>query len=277
MLVLCYGIPKSGSTLAFELVRGVLANAGYAQDPIKVENVAPTARGVNFMGALARGRASREDSGDQRHVSMTEESLTKIISEIGERIIAVKTHESFPPEMFAVLERLQADRRLQVIASYRDPRDICLSLIDEAEDARMRGRFAFADIEGLDHAAENVKKRLNAFLRWASLKGTLRLYYETVAFSPDDAISSIEKLFGVQVPHEGVKKYAFEEAFTQKNKAVSRRHEAELDSEQEKKLEIHFGKFIRRLCEGDSKEWLATYRERVLRSASVRSSRGLVQ
>ncbi len=32
MLILCYGMPKSGSTLAFEVVRGMLRSAGCEQE-----------------------------------------------------------------------------------------------------------------------------------------------------------------------------------------------------------------------------------------------------
>lgn len=264
MLVLCFGIPKSGSTLAFELVRGVLMGAGYPQDPLRVENVAPTGRGVNFMKALQRGRASKEEESDERRVTITRESMTRVISEIGDnRIIAVKTHEAFPPPMFEWLENLQAERKLQVFASYRDPRDICLSLLDQAQDARDRGRFTFSRIADLEHAVGNVKRRLSSFQRWAALTGSVKLYYETVAFSPDDAITAIEKALGLTADHEAVKKYAFEEAFTQKNKAVSHRH-LELDPEEQKKLRREFGKFIRRAFDGDFDKWLADYRLRLL-------------
>src|SRR5437773_11540492 len=116
MLVLCYGIPRSGSTLAFELAKGTLQSAGFDQatfvndrlGPERLKRAGPDAR--NYVTGLSKRK------------------IESLIEAIGpDRKIAVKTHSSFPDRMFRWLERLQASGKLQVIASYRDPRDICLS------------------------------------------------------------------------------------------------------------------------------------------------------
>jgi hypothetical protein len=134
MLVLCYGIQKSGSTLAFELVRGVLQTAGFDQAFLRNERfkaggpIPETAR--NFI----------------EHITKTK--VEDLLAEIGrERWIAVKTHSGFPDEMFPWLEDLQARDALQVVVSWRDPRDICLSLLDAGEWSRRLQAGAFTELE----------------------------------------------------------------------------------------------------------------------------------
>src|SRR6185437_5652421 len=117
MLVLCYGIQKSGSTLAFELVRGVLESAGFEQ---------PFLRNERFKGDVSIPAAARN------YVEgVTQEKIVELTDIIGpDRKIAVKTHGGFRAKMFPWLEEMQARAALQIIVSWRDPRDICLSLLD---------------------------------------------------------------------------------------------------------------------------------------------------
>lgn len=255
MLVLCYGIPKSGSTLAFEMVSEVLRNAGYEQpyvhnDRTEIEDA-----------TNARGRPRRNFLKE-----ITKEPVTELIEAIGpSRKIAAKSHGRFTSDLFPWLEELQQKRDLQVIASYRDPRDICLSALDAGERSRAKSvPTAFAGIDSLETAAKNVKKRIDDFRQWAALQGTLRLYYETVAFRPDEAISAIETVLGVKSDHEQVKQYVFEEARTLKNKAQSQRHLEELDETQREELTEYFAKFIRKACEQDNQNWYDKFRRKIL-------------
>ena len=252
MLVISYGIPKSGSTLAYEVLRGVLTSAGHTQDVFyndRLEDAEP-ARGAkrNFLTRIVRERI--------------EELIAKIPPS---QIVAVKTHAAFKPDLFRWLEELQQKRVLQVIASYRDPRDICLSLVDAGERLRQRGQErSFARVTDLDVAVGNVGQRLVGFRRWAALKGTLRLNYEVVAFEPLKAIAAIEEVLGVKSDHEQVMRYAFEEAFTLKNKAKRHRYEDELDETQKTALRKEFRKFIKHVMERNDQAWFDEYRETML-------------
>ena len=246
MLVICYGMAKSGSTLAFEVVRGVLMSAGHNQGRVSSSGVSPTAR-RNFMKTADRA------------------SIEALLEYTGDgRILAVKSHHVFKDDMFEWLEELQATRKLQVIASYRDPRDICLSLVDAGDRSRQRGKRAFAKIDGLPRATRQVKKASQNFRKWGALRGTLRLYYDIVAFSPDKAIDAVERVLNVKSDREAVMKHAFQKASTHKNKATQNRYATELDeSGQQEMLEI-FGPFIQRVCEQNDDQWFSEYREEIL-------------
>jgi hypothetical protein len=250
MLVICYGMAKSGSTLAFEVVRGILMSAGHSQSRVSCSGVSPTARG-NFMQTADRA------------------SIENLLDYTGDRrILAVKSHHVFKDDMFEWLEELQAARKLQVIASYRDPRDISLSLVDAGDRARQKGKRAkrggFSKIDGLPSATRQVKKASQNFRKWGALRETLRLYYDTVAFSPDKAIDEIERVLNVKSDRAAVMKHAFQKASTHKNKATRHRYITELDEPgQQQMLEI-FGTFIQRVCEQNDDRWFSEYREELL-------------
>lgn len=251
MIVISYGIPKSGSTLAFELVRGMLKTAGFEQEVFHND--------VRDMSAINPARARNFISG------VTKEKLDEIIERTGpDRIIVFKTHSDFPDDMFGWLEAAQADRRLQVIASYRDPRDICLSLMDSGAKAREKGKKTFSGIRDLEKAAVKVKGRITEFRKWAALKGTLRLNYDTVAFETDSAIAAIESALNIKSDRERAKEYALEEAHTLKNKAKRARYLDEMDDEQKQAMQEMFGRFIARACEQNSQAWFDRYRAKLV-------------
>jgi Sulfotransferase domain len=251
MLILCYGITKSGSTLTFELIKGMLHSIGQEQYRLPSELV--TARHkINFLESVNKG------------------TIKRLVAAIpNDRMIAVKTHQSINPATFLLLEELQAERKVQVVASYRDPRDICLSLLDAGNSARARGTKPFSEYTDLASTVLPVQRQLLRFQKWASIRGALRLDYELVAFSPDRAIDAIEHAIGIQCDHSQAKRHAFDDAFTQKNKAVMRRHAEELTEQQAQELLRAFGKFIQHVCTKNDDRWLAAFRERFLANAAA--------
>jgi hypothetical protein len=193
-----------------------------------------------------------------------------MIESVGpDRIVAAKTHKVFTDDMFPWMEELQEQRKIQVVVSYRDPRDMCLSLVDHGARSRESGRHAFARIQNVRRAGNLVEKATQKFRKWASLKGSLRLYFDTVAFSPDDAIDAIERTFGVSCDHDNVKRHAFEDAFTQKNKAKRNRFEDEMDDKNKKILTKKFSEFIEVVCKNNDDRWFSDYREGLLAGTVV--------
>jgi hypothetical protein len=256
MLILCYGITKSGSTLAFELVKGMLASAGHAQDVLPGGVVFPGKK-INFISKVNR------------------DVIDRLLAAIpDDRMIAVKTHAMFDRETFAYLEGLQAERKVQAIASYRDPRDICLSLIDANARARLMGKDSWARATDLENTVPGVLRQLRVFSNWASMKGTLRLDYAVVAFAPDKAIDAIERFLGITSDRVAAKRHAFHKAFTQKNKAIPERHVSELSPRQKEEMDKVFGDFIERVCVANDAAWFSGYREVPARQHRRRRERG---
>ncbi|HKO18626.1 MAG TPA: sulfotransferase domain-containing protein [Acidobacteriaceae bacterium] len=241
MLILCYGITKSGSTLAFELIKGMLETAGHPQLRLPDGVVRPE-QIVNFIEPV-----------DQ-------EGLQRLLAAIGERWIAVKNHSPITDQIFRYLERLQREGLVRITASYRDPRDICLSLLDAAVQARVLGTKEFSEFTDLKIAVRIMKRKLAAFRRWGALKGALRLDYDTVAFSPDRAIDQIERFLGITSDRERAKQYAFNEASTQMNKGKRHRAVEELSPEDYAWLTAAFSEFLER---ANDDSWYAELRRQI--------------
>ncbi len=257
MLVLCYGMPKSGSTLAFELVRGVLQNAGHPQETFineerEAHELAKTGPGArNFARALTR------------------EKIQGILEKIGpDRKIAVKTHSRMPEGSFSWLEDLYDSGHLRVVASYRDPREMCLSLLDAAARAEKNGFTAFAERNEMRYAAKGIERRIPHFREWGALKGALRLDYDTAAFLPDNAMDEIERTLTVTCDREAAKTYTFKTAYTQKNKAKPGRYR-ELDEKQNAELLERFDEFIRRVCDLNDQQWFDERRAGLIAASNL--------
>lgn len=255
MLVLCYGIPKSGSTLAFELVRTSLKNAGFHQ-----KTFVNDARDLEGADAGLPGLRNFVNGVDRQRIE-------KLIEAIGpDKKVAVKTHSVFPDDDFLWLEQLQAGGGLQIFASYRDPREICLSLTDAARKAKKRGLDAFNGIEAMHKAQRNVQNRIEDFRKWAALSGTVRLDYNTSAFQPDQALDRIESTLRIQCDRVEVKDYVFYEAPTQKNKATRDRYREELSAEDNAAMLKLFDEFIHRVCEDSDQSWFDECRTAMLKT-----------
>lgn len=255
MLLLCYGLTRSGSTLAFELVRGILANAGHTQERLP-DGPVTSGHSINYVEAVTRKK------------------LEELLAAAGDRWIAVKTHSGMADSLFMYVERLQKEKRLQLIASYRDPRDICLSLVDAGKAARASNLHAFSENTDLNVAAGRVATQIENFLKWASVPGALLLPYDAVAFHPDDAIERIAGVFGLRPDKETVKRYAFHQAFTQKSRARPNRYLDELSLEQNREFHERFETFISNFIEGDPRELLLQMRQEILRRRALKERSG---
>jgi hypothetical protein len=252
MLILCYGITKSGSTLAFELIKGMLESVGHRQVRLPDGLVRPEQK-VNFVEPLDR------------------DALDQLLAAIGDRWIAVKTHSPITNETFGYLERLLREDRIRVCATYRDPRELCLSLLDAGVHARKVGIKEFSEFTDMEIATRIVGRKLDAFRRWGALRGALRLEYNTVAFSPDAASDSIERWLSIQGDREQAKEHAFVKAFTQRNKAKRNRAVEELSPGQYAALTGQFSEFLER---GSEQSWY-NERRQLIRTQNLERRRRL--
>ncbi len=172
------------------------------------------------------------------------------------------------------MEDLQRRDQVRIIASCRDPGDVCLSMLDAAVHARQKGFKAFSRITDLDVAIKEAGDRIEKFRRWASVQGALRLDYETVAFSPDLAIDRIERYLNITSARDAARRHALEHAFTQQNKMKRRRFEDELAEEEKRRLTEVFGEFLREVCVAGDDAWFTSHREHMLLRAERAARKG---
>ncbi|MCF4164855.1 sulfotransferase [Zavarzinia compransoris] len=246
MLVISFGIPKSGSTLAFELAKAALTFAGYPQHRLPDDLVLPESS-VNFM-----------NKPDIEHVEAVLRFMTP------DRRLIVKTHNRPPPRELPHFEALVRAGRIKIQLPVRDPRDTCLSLVDAGDKARATGQAGFAHIHTLEDARAVVGRHIRKFQIWAALSDALLLPYDQCAFDTETAIRRICAHLGIDAPVPEVRDHVMNHAFTQFNKGVADRHVTEMQPVDSESIRAEFAPFFRDFIEADGSDsvWVRQFRKR---------------
>ena len=225
MLVFSYGVPKSGSTLAFQIARAIAFLAGHSQRLLPAPLSTPGHR-VNFQQRLDA------------------DLLHRAAALAGDRVVVIKTHDAPAPAWIEAYGELAARGQARAILNHRDPRDICLSLCDAGRAARAQGESAFAEFVTLDDAVGRVRRYLEELEAWRGLPGLLELRYEICAFRMEEAIAAIRAHLGLPGSAWPVRLYAGHIAFTHRNKAVPDRHLTELGEAERARLDAAFAPYL---------------------------------
>jgi len=245
MIVLSYGMMKSGSTLAFELCKSILTQRKFLQRRLP-DGVVFAPMHINFFN------------------DVTTSILGRALNEVApSEIIAIKTHSAIAPAEMQFVEKAVAEGVMKVQVNLRDPREMCLSLIDAGASAREKKRQAFSEITSLEEAVPIAERQLAICRNWGSIRGAMYLHYNEVAFDILVAVRRICENLGLEMLDAGEVQPVLDrvnEAFTQRNKAVKDRYKDDLSVRQnEYLLEAIKGArpFIRRVCEQRDYEWFA--------------------
>ncbi len=219
MIYICYGMKKSGSTLAYELTRAMLEALGHPNKRLSNQVIAAK-HTVNFL-------SNNEIKAFDQH------ALDMLKKEIPDsQVIAIKTHGG--PTSF--LRELAAQGQLIGQANFRDPRDNIPSLLDAGERARRRGRMAFKNINNWEAALEAYEKNLRLFEQWADIPGVTITEYEEVAFSSRAFLDRVAAQLGCNnldaITCEKILEDVRGNRFTQYNRGVTKRHRNDLSVNQ---------------------------------------------
>lgn len=225
-LYICFGVPKSGSTLAYQLTRAAAARSGFDQSALS-ESDTVTTQANAIDGApdvFAETLAAAERAG--RHM------------------VVVKTHAD-PTEAVA-----EAARTGQVLIQVhaRDPRDVALSMCDAAKRGdSWGGEKGGPAIRRPEDTLPRIRRLVRRHNAWASLPGALCLSYEQTAFSPLAAARKIAKHMGVRAaPLRDA--FVAKRRFTQFNQGRSQRYLAEMDTGQREQWYLEFKDHIGTYC-----------------------------
>ncbi|MEM9716680.1 MAG: sulfotransferase domain-containing protein [Pseudomonadota bacterium] len=155
-VIFSYGLTKSGSTFAFELIRTALEMQGFDQSPLSAEAL-PLQRRINFAAHLSADnvRALRDE-----------------VWALGHPVV-IKTHARPDP---AVIDLINAGDAA-IIATHRDPRDMALSMLDHGTRSRGEGKSAFAELETLAQARDNIASQFDSFTQWLYRPNCLPVYF----------------------------------------------------------------------------------------------------
>lgn len=249
MIVLSYGMTKSGSTLSFELCRALLELRGYRQRRLP-DTVVKAGHLLNFTGNPSIDQLEQM----QRELAPGE-------------AIAIKLHGWLQAESRAYIESAIFEDRVRVHVSYRDPREVCLSLVDAGAAIRQREPGAtrgFSQVQTLDDSLLYANRQLRQCKNWISVRGALPLYYNDVAFDPDQTIVRLCENLGLSGLSSDearvVKDAVYNHGYTLKNRAVPDRHRQDLTAEQDQYLLDRLPQsreFIARACLQRDYRWMA--------------------
>ncbi len=200
-IVFAYGMTKCGSTLAFELARTALELSGFAQ-PILPQPATGHSRKINFTSHL-----------DDQNIAL----LTAAVRDIGHPVV-VKTHTRPDPCVIDMIDRGGA----LVQATYRDPREMALSMIDHGNRSRAAGKLAFSEVTDLDDAIENITSQIDSLTQWLYRPNCLPVYYEDVAFRTVPTMRRILAQLQLDVSPVPIVQYVLRKRFIQLNKGVKK-------------------------------------------------------
>jgi hypothetical protein len=198
---------KCGSTLAFELARTGLELAGYPQPILGVDGLIDDAR-INFASHLTHCQTTK---------------IWDTVQSIGHPIV-IKTHTRPDP---CVID-LFTENRAMAHATYRDPRDMALSMIDHGNRNRAQGKMAFTEITDLNAARTNINSQIDTLTQWLVRPNCLPLFFDDLAFDTDATARQILANLQLEIEPNRVAKFVKKRRFTQKNKGVRRRFKNEM-------------------------------------------------
>lgn len=224
--VFAYGMTKSGSTLAFELARTALELSGFPQ-PILPADATGKTRKINFAAHL-----------DDRNVAC----LTEAVRDVGHPVV-IKTHTRPDPCVIAMIDRREA----LVQASYRDPREIALSMIDHGNRSRAAGKPAFAEIATLDDAMRDITSQIDSLTQWLYRPNCVPLYYEDVAFRGLATTRRILRRLQLEIPAGRVLRYVLKKRFIQLNLGVKKRYRDQMSEADQQRFRQTYDLFFRHL------------------------------
>ena len=223
-----YGMTKSGSTLSFELARSALILGGCPQPRLSLSAV-ENRKKINFCGHIDEKRAA---------------ALRKEVAAVGSKI-AIKTHTRPDPVVVKMLENDEAFAH----ATFRDPREIALSMVDHGARNRKLGKKPFSNFRTVEDTLEDIMHQTNSLLAWLSLPNVRPLFYDKVAFEMPATTRQIIDELGVVADEDPVITMATQDRFTQKNKAVKSRFSTELTDAVSQKFKSVFAPMFERLIE----------------------------
>ncbi len=225
LLYFSYGMTKTGSTLAFQLVRSALDLCGFPQDRVPLDVVNPVLR-RNFVNHISpRQLGELKDEAKKRGYP-----------------IALKTHMR-PDD--CVVEAIQSGEAI-AHACYRDPRDMALSMLDHGAQSRESGGEEFAEITSLEQAFANIRSQHDSLTAWLRLPNVMPLYFGDIAFNTADTARRILVQLKLKLDPHVLAEVVQTQRFTQKNKAVPRRYPEEMDADLSATIAKEFAPLIDR-------------------------------
>lgn len=171
-----YGMTKSASSFVYQLEEQILKLSNY--DLVKIPHE-------------IRGNKAAENYLEP----ITDEKLREVLEWLPENAVTViKTHGA--PSQLAC--DLVEQGKAFASATYRDPRDIAVSLVDHGQRSREKGIADFANFHKPADALPELKHQLNRLNPWLNLSACQPLSYDLIRTNPQKVVQIILDQLGLK-------------------------------------------------------------------------------
>lgn len=224
MIVISFGVRKSGSTLACEMAKAVLELNGHPQVLLPDELLSP-------------GR-SREPTGRVNFAGPWRDDLVARLIEAaqGQKIV-VRTHaHPYKLTRARIADAMDAGE-VKIHVVFRDLRGVVLSMLDEA-----RAEPTHSKARTVDEVIARLRPRLEKLRSWGSLP-SVKLLYDDFAFDREHGPALIARDLGMTVDGEAVWDLV-SGRFTRKNVARPERHTTEMAPADAARIEAAFPDYL---------------------------------
>ncbi|MFZ1323348.1 MAG: sulfotransferase domain-containing protein [Ignavibacteria bacterium] len=189
MLVISSGMQKSGTAYFYNVLNDLLiesgsANARNIKDEFSLENIL------------------KDNNNNIDGISWKDLLKISIVS-FKKGIFAVKTH--YPNRRsFEFLSKVGI---VKIIYSYRDPRDVILSVIDHGKKLKESGETGnFTNMIELDDAIRNVKTWIKDCKELSKKDSILKYSYEDFLKDPENIFSKVSEFLKIEFNTKSVQK-----------------------------------------------------------------------
>lgn len=231
MIVICHGMVKSASSFASQIVLSLLeANS---LDKISINEILH----------------ENEQTSDSNNLFISDKIdlanfLQRAFSRTDNKYLVLKSHSDFP---FACRELMNSEN-IKCIATYRNPAEIALSLMDAGKKDEALGRVRFNSYKSIQDTLETIDWQISCFSNWAlNCPSFLPLYYDHLTTEPVSNSRRIAEFLGFKFEESMVESLLQnqEASVWEFNKGILGRAEKEMDKENYATLRRRWSEFYR--------------------------------
>lgn len=182
MIIFCHGMAKSASSFVTQLTLG-LVRIHCQKNYFKLRSLKDYLPGSNGLFV-------------DDHIDL-DSLVREIYDDIGtsrEHFIVIKIHRACTPYVASMIESC----RVKAISTYRDPRDIALSLLDAARLDFANNKNRFTKYKSIVDTQEMVDYQIKCFKTWSAVKNISLVSYEDIALNPNNVSHQISSYLGFE-------------------------------------------------------------------------------
>jgi len=220
MIVFTYGMHKSASTFCNRIVAQIMKQSGAFDKVIAEGDVSRVSRGMlaTFNDVILDSR--------KVVVHKTHGGITNYAKELAAKGVAVAT------------------------ATFRDPREIVLSMLDVSEKAKgTHRRTTITRIASLTEALDRLEVEIDRFQGWAECKFVLPVFYDDISFDTVRTILKISAHLKVHCDPERVAAAFQDKKDIRFNKGIRARYETEMSVDDQQRVLDRFKAFYQSFIE----------------------------